>query len=86
MQSKGITQMAFAIAIRRRRIRRGLSQEQLAHEGIARSHVSDLERGLVDPKLSTIIQLSRILEVRPSVLVAEVERNLSKLTAREKLS
>lgn len=72
--------MAFAMALRRRRIRRKMSQEQLAHEGVARSHVSDLERGLSDPKLSTILELSRILEVRPSVFMAEVERNHIKLT------
>lgn len=76
------TKMAFAIAIRRRRVRRRLSQDQLAQEGISRSHVSDLERGLIDPKLTTILKLARILEVRPGVLVTEIERILAKLAKK----
>lgn len=82
MDSREIARQAFARALRRRRIRRGISQEELALEGIARSHVSDLERGLIDPKLSTILQLARIFGVRASVIVAEVERNIAKLAPK----
>ena len=71
--------LAFALALRRRRVRKGLSQEQVAHEGVARSHISDLERGLTDPKLTTILELARILGVRPSKLVADVERQYARL-------
>ena len=50
--------------LRAARSRAGLSQNQL-HEraGIAQSHLSHLERGLVYPKLGTLAVLARVLGI-----------------------
>ena len=56
----------FGRALRTARIRRGLSQEQLADAaGLHRTHISLLERGLREPRLGTLVLLSRCLGVSP---------------------
>lgn len=65
----------FGTVVRRRRVAAGLSQEALA--GAARVHptyVSLLERGLRDPKLSSIRKLAKALETTAASLVGEAER------------
>jgi transcriptional regulator with XRE-family HTH domain len=62
-------------AIRRRRAAAGLSQEALA--AAARVHptyVSLLERGLRDPKLSSVAKVARALGVSAAKLVEDAER------------
>jgi transcriptional regulator with XRE-family HTH domain len=76
--------IAFAKAMRRRRIRTGMSQEQVALEGIARSHVSDLERGLIEPRLSTLIQIANILQTSFKNFSGQIERNYARLETKEK--
>lgn len=58
------------------RLIRGLTQEQLATlSGIARNSISNIERNLnnggkaPDPRLTTIYQLARALDVPPAVLL-----------------
>lgn len=80
MTDKQLLRRAFATALRKRRVRKKLSQEQLSHEGVARSHVSDLERGLADPRLSTLFQLTRILGMRPTIFMRDIERQYAKMT------
>jgi len=56
------------------RIERDMSQEELALDaGMQRSALSRLERGLIDPKASTIVKLAKALEVEPGHLFAGVE-------------
>lgn len=62
------------------RQRAGMSQERMVAEGLTRSHVSDLERGHRDPRLSTLFLISRILKIPVAMLVAEIERNYARLT------
>lgn len=74
---------AFALALRSLRRRAGFSQEKLALEGIDRSHVSGLERGRSDPKLSMLFRLSEFLGIPLLTLVREIERNYIKLKERD---
>ena len=64
----------FAANLRDARVRAGVSQERLG--SLARLHrteVSLLERGERDPRLSTIVRLSRALGCTPSSLLDEIE-------------
>ncbi|MCA9784346.1 MAG: helix-turn-helix transcriptional regulator [Calditrichaeota bacterium] len=68
----------LATAIRLARIRRGLSQKELGlATGLPQSHVSRIEKGVVDAKLSTFLDLARALDLelmlipRQQVLLAE---------------
>ncbi len=66
---------AFGAVLREARKERGLSQEGLGFEsGYHRTYVSLLERGLKSPSLQTIFELARALDIRPSELLARVER------------
>lgn len=57
----------FATNLRRFRQKRGISQEELAHEAkINRSYVSTLENGLVYVGLEIIEKLAKTLDVEPS--------------------
>jgi transcriptional regulator with XRE-family HTH domain len=49
-----------------------LTQEDLAHQaGLTTNYVSDLERGVKVPSLTTILQLSHALGCAPSDLLAD---------------
>ena len=68
-------QRVFGESLREIREAAGYSQERLALEcGLDRTYISLLERGLRQPSLGTIFQLGRALRIRPSRLVAKVER------------
>jgi transcriptional regulator with XRE-family HTH domain len=64
----------FAANLRRQRLARGLSQEQLAEKtGLHPSEVSRLERAVRDPRLSTIVKVARGLGVSAAKLVAGIK-------------
>jgi transcriptional regulator with XRE-family HTH domain len=64
----------FGAALAYERRRRSLSMSQLARmAGTHASEVSRLERGLRDPRLSTIVRLARALEVPLGRLLEGVE-------------
>ncbi len=66
---------AFGKALQARRKGAGLSQEELSFQaGLHRTYISMLERGLRSPTLATIFKVSACLEMRPSALVADVEK------------
>jgi transcriptional regulator with XRE-family HTH domain len=69
----------FARRVREVRKARGFSQEQLSRRAVLhRTGVSKIDRGLTDPRLSTIMRLSLGLGVAPGVLVETVgERRLT---------
>jgi len=69
---------AFAQVLRRLRKDKGLSQEELAHQSdLDRTYISLLERGLRQPSLSSILQLSKSLGVSSADILAEVEEKLN---------
>ena len=63
----------FALNLRIERKAQALSQERLALRArIHRTEVSLLERGNRDPRLSTIVRLSRALDVPARCLLEDV--------------
>jgi transcriptional regulator with XRE-family HTH domain len=72
-------EQAFGIVLRDLRQARSLSQEALALEcELDRTFISLLERGLRQPSLTTILQLSAPLGVAPDEVVALVVALLSR--------
>ncbi len=61
----------FARNLRYWRLRRGLSQEALAHNaGTDRTYISSLERQRYSASIDVIEAIARVLEVEPAVLFA----------------
>lgn len=66
--------VAFGLVIRRLRIARDLTQEQLGFEsGLRRTFISSLELGQKEPSLTTIAKLSNAFEINMSELISLVE-------------
>ncbi len=66
--------MAFAKVLRRLRVASGKSQEYFALiSGIDRSYVSRLERGQLQPTISTLFVIADTLEIPASEIVKLVE-------------
>jgi XRE family transcriptional regulator, regulator of sulfur utilization len=60
----------FARRVRELREARGVSQEELARRAaLHRTGISKIDRGLTDPRLSTIMRLALGLDVPPGLLV-----------------
>ncbi|MBD8689504.1 helix-turn-helix transcriptional regulator [Rhizobium skierniewicense] len=60
----------FAYNLREIRVKRGLSQEELAHRAdIHRTYVSSLERCQYSATIDMVETLARILDVEPSDLL-----------------
>lgn len=63
-------QQQFGANLRRLRLAAGLSQMQLGDRaGLHFSEISRLERGLRDPRLTTVVRLARALGVPPAELL-----------------
>jgi ribosome-binding protein aMBF1 (putative translation factor) len=76
MQSDHIA-TAFGRVLREQRETRGISQEDLAlNADVDRSFVSQMERGIRQPTLTTLVKLCRALGVAPSTIVGRMERLL----------
>ncbi|WP_316228740.1 helix-turn-helix transcriptional regulator [Bradyrhizobium sp. SZCCHNR1045] len=64
-------EIAFGQRLRLKRNKCGLSQEELAHRsGLHRTYVSQIERGLKSPSLSTIYALAAALDEDAGVLIS----------------
>lgn len=73
----------FAAALIRLRKSHGVSQEDLAEEsGYHRTYISQLERGLKSPSLRTLNSLAHALGISTLELVAEIEEETEKRSAR----
>lgn len=60
--------------VRKFRMQKGLTQEQLADAcGFGQNYLSDLERGLRNPTVVTLWEISQALGVRPVDLIAPDE-------------
>lgn len=70
---------AFGQALRARREALELSQEELAFRSeVHRTYISELERGLKNPSLTTLQKLATALKTTKTDLVRETERREGK--------
>ena len=68
---------AFGKTLRKRRLAKLLSQEVLALESnLSRAYISDIEMGKKDPSLFTVFKLANALQLKPSVLIDDVEHTI----------
>jgi transcriptional regulator with XRE-family HTH domain len=68
---------AFGKSLRKRRLAKLLTQENLALESnLSRAYISDIEMGKKDPSLFTIFKLANALRLKPSILIDEVEHTI----------
>ncbi|MGH8323872.1 MAG: helix-turn-helix domain-containing protein [Steroidobacteraceae bacterium] len=67
----------FGQVLREQRISRELSQEDLALAAdVDRTFVSQMERGIRQPTITTLIKLAGALGIQPSTLVVRMEKLL----------
>jgi len=65
---------AFGAAVRAIRLRRNMSQLELAERcELERTYLSDIERGSRNPTLVSIWRIAAGLQIRPSELLQEAE-------------
>lgn len=65
---------SFGQIVRKLRLKRGLSQEELADRcGLHRNAIGLLERGERMPSIETIFGIAYGLRIKPSTLVAKLE-------------
>ena len=70
--------VAFGKALRRLRIAKNLTQEQLGLEaGLRRTFISSLELGQKQPSITTIQKLAVVLEISMSKLLKQVEKAMT---------
>ena len=63
--------------LREQRISRDLSQEELALAAdVDRTFVSQMERGIRQPTITTLIKLAGALNIQPSTLIVRMEKLL----------
>lgn len=66
--------MALGKAIRKARLERGVSQEELAdRSSIDRSYMSSIERGKQNPGIISVLRIAHALEMTATELMAEAE-------------
>jgi transcriptional regulator with XRE-family HTH domain len=67
----------FGQVLREQRLSRDLSQEELALAAdVDRTFVSQMERGIRQPTITTLIKLAGALGIQPSTLVVRMEKLL----------
>ncbi len=65
----------FGHAVRKRRVEAGFSQESLARAAkVHPTYISLIERGLRDPRLTSVQKIARALNISCAELVSEAER------------
>ena len=75
---------AVAATLRRLRQERGLSQEVLSGlAGMARTHLTMMENGEMQPSLRTLWRIAAALDMKPSELVAQIEAAAHKIDLSE---
>lgn len=67
-------EQAFGIVIKKYRLERSMSQEELALEaGLDRTYISLLERGKRNPTIKTLFAISRVLQIKPHKIIIDIE-------------
>lgn len=66
--------VALGVAIRRLRLERKISQEELAHRSeIDRSYMSSIERGQQNPGVLSVIRIANAMGMTTTELMAEAQ-------------
>ena len=69
--------IVFGQVLREQRLARELSQEELALAAdVDRTFVSQMERGIRQPTITTLIKLAGALGIQPSTLIVRMEKLL----------
>jgi transcriptional regulator with XRE-family HTH domain len=69
--------LAFGRVIRRLRIAKNLTQEELGFEAdLRRTYISSLELGQKEPSLGTVLKIAKALDMGVSELLLQVEKEL----------
>ncbi|MDA1818264.1 helix-turn-helix transcriptional regulator [Bacillus cereus group sp. Bc222] len=69
---------AFGLTLQKYRTDAKLSQEQLAfNSSLDRTYISLLERGKRRPTINTIFALAQTLNIKPSILMQDIENILT---------
>ena len=69
---------AFGKVLRKYRNKSGMTQESLGFEaGCHSTFISQLERGLRQPSLTTIFMLAKCLDIKPEVMIKAVDKKLA---------
>ena len=69
--------VSFASVLKKLRIQKGLSQEELAFKAnLHRTYISQLERGLKSPTLNTISILADVLDVSLTQFVKSIQEDM----------
>ena len=69
--------IVFGQVLREQRLAHELSQEELALAAdVDRTFVSQMERGIRQPTITTLIKLAGALGIQPSTLIARMEKLL----------
>lgn len=67
----------FGQVLREQRLSRQLSQEELALAAdVDRTFVSQMERGIRQPTITTLMKLAGALSIQPSTLIVRMEKLL----------
>jgi transcriptional regulator with XRE-family HTH domain len=67
--------MVFGQVLREQRLSRELSQEELALAAdVDRTFVSQMERGIRQPTITTLMKLAGALGIQPSTLIVRMEK------------
>lgn len=70
-------QQAFGIIVKKYRLERLMSQEELAFEsGLDRTFISLLERGKRKPTINTLFSISNALKLHPHIIIIDIEHLL----------
>lgn len=77
MTSGNQLSLAFGKVLRKRRIQKKISQQQLGiSSGLDRTFISMLERGSRQPSLKSIFSICEVLEIPPAEFLRQTERML----------
>ena len=70
---------AFGPVVRRQRRDCGMSQEELAAaSGVGCKHLSEIERGMSDSRLTTVVALARGLGMTPNRLLWLIDEEIAR--------
>lgn len=79
-QSKRKVLLALGKLVKTKRIKLGISQEELGFQAnLDRTYISGIERGVRNPSLTALVTLAKGLGISVSELLFELEKEANKL-------